>query len=324
MEIVKHFVNAKSTAIIAHISPDADALCAMVLLRNFLMKTLHVKNVDLFAECDEVAENYLPILSGIKLNKKIKHYHTAIVLDCPNLARTGKYSEIYENAKQKIVIDHHDTNNFKADVKIVKHISSTCEILYPILKKSGHNFSAFDYGLVYAGIITDTNNFAVGAMNKNTFKIASECYPHINQPAIYDNFFSFNSMRNLRLLSIAIENIVTFQHGKIIITHISKEEARRNKAGENDYVGIINHLATITGNELVCFIYPKGDCYYVSMRAKRGFDVAIIAKSHGGGGHIGASAYLSQESLQKIEQDILQDFTNQILNAKIEKKEKVF
>ena len=314
---------AKSIALIAHISPDADALCSMVLLKNFLVKALK-KRVDIFAECDEIAENYYAILGDNKINKEIKNYHTAIILDCPNLPRVGKYGEIFERAKQKIVIDHHDTTQFSADVKIVKHVSSTCEILYDILKKFNYKFTNADYGMVYAGIITDTNNLSVGAMTKNTFKIISECFPHIDQQAVYDNFFSFNSMRNMKLLSRAIENIVTFMHGRIIITHITHEEAKRNKAGDNDYVGIINRLATISGNKLVCFSYPKGNGYYVSMRAKRGYDCSQIALSHGGGGHKGASAYLSNESLQKIEQDILQEFTEQIQNTKQQIKQKVF
>ena len=315
--------NAKSVAIIAHISPDADALCSMVLLKNFLVKSLK-KRVDLFSETDEISEKYSVILKDNKSNKPIKNYHTAIVLDCPNLPRVGKYGAIFEGAKQTIVIDHHDTNNFKADVKIVKKVSSTCEILYALLKKYKYEFSPFDYGIVYAGIITDTNNLSVGAMNSNTFKIISECFPHIDQQAIYNHFFSQNTLRNMKLFALAIENIVTFSHGKIIITHITHEEAKRYKAGDNDYVGIINRLATISGNKLVCFSYPKGEEYYVSMRAKRGYDCSQIALTRGGGGHKGASAYLSNERLQKIEQEILQEFTSQIQNAKQQIKQKIF
>ena len=315
-KILDNLSKASSVCIIGHIDPDADALCSMILIREFIMKQFNIKTVDLFAECTELAQNYLPIIEKVKLNKNKTIYHTAIMMDSPNLDRIGKYKNLFENAKQTIVIDHHNTNLRNGKFNIVEIVSSTCEIVYKIFKSYNYNISEKNYGKIYAGIITDTNNFSVGAITKNTFKIASACCEHINIESINNNFFNNNTLRNMKLLSLAIENIITLEDGKIILTQITKEQALLYKAKFEDYTGIINRLATISGNRLVCFVQPKDDLYYVSMRAKQGYDVAKNKKKFGGGGHLGASAFLSNKSIKEIEEDVLKEFLLQIHTKK--------
>ena len=317
-KIFDNLSQSNSVCLIGHIDPDADALCSTIVLRNFIMKQFGIKRVDIFAECNELPANYLPIIEAVKINKQCARYHTAIMCDSPNLDRIGKYKTLFTNAKQTIVIDHHNTNNRNGDFNIVEIVSSTCEIVYKILKAYNYQFSKKDYGKLYAGIITDTNNFSVGAMTPETFKIASACFSHIDQTAIYNNFFGNNTIRNRHLLALAIENTITLEDGKIILTQITRDQANLYKAKFEDYTGIINKLSTISGSCLVCFVQPKDDLYYVSMRAKRGFDVSYIAKKYGGGGHIGAAAYLSDKSIKEIEEDVLKEFLEQIHNKKIQ------
>lgn len=315
-KILDNLYNVPSVCLIGHMDPDADVLCSMVIMREFLMKQFGIKKVDLFAENETIPQNYLSILENIKLNKSCTKYHTAIMMDSPNLDRIGIFKSLFESAKQKIVIDHHDTNLKNGDYNIVEIVSSTCEIVYKILKAYNYKFSSKIYGKIYAGLITDTNNFSVGAITSDTFKIASACFNYIDSSAIYNNFFNNNTIRNMHLLALAIQNVITLEDGKIILTQVTKEQASLYKAKFDDYTGIINRLATIAGSCLVCFVQPKGNAYYVSMRARRGYDVASIAKKFGGGGHVGAAAYLSKKSIKEIEEEVLKEFLDQIHNRK--------
>lgn len=309
--------NTKSVCILTHINPDADALCSGIVLREFLKKHFNISKVDIFAESNSLPECYTPILGSVKINKSIQNYQVAIMLDSPNTDRLGTYKNLFLNAKTKIVIDHHATNNFDGDINIVEIVSSTCEIIYSILKSYKFEISNENKGKLYAGIITDTNNFTVGKVTRTTFKIASEFENYIHREAIYNNFLSNNSLKNMQLLALAIQNIVSFNHNQIIISHISHEEAKKFKAEHNDFNGIINRLATINVARYVCFIHPKGDEYYVSMRARNGADVSQIAKTNGGGGHAGAAAFPSSKSLKEIEQIILTSFRNENQNFKL-------
>ncbi|MBE5741163.1 MAG: hypothetical protein E7351_01345 [Clostridiales bacterium] len=307
--------NSSSVCLISHIEPDADALSSMVVFREFLMKHLGIKVVDIFAECEELNDESLEILGKVKINKAMRNYHTAIMIDSPNLDRIGKYASLYEKAKLKIVIDHHQTNNLDGEINIVENVSSTCEIIYSILETFDYPISKENQGKLYAGIITDTNNFTVGNFGKRTFKICSEIIENIDNNKIYRRFLAKNSQKSMNLLSLAIQNLISMDHGRILLSHITKEQAYNYKAVANDFSGIINNLSTINPSLLVCFIYPRDNTYYVSMRSKPGYDISQFAKLNGGGGHSGAAAFLSNKSIHEIEETVLQEFRKLLENT---------
>ena len=310
------FNNTKSVCLLTHIEPDTDALASCVVLRDLLKSFFKIPKVDIFAECSTLSETNKLILGNIHINKKISNYNTAVMIDCPNTERLGEYTQLFNNAKNKIVIDHHATNTYQGDINIVEIISSTCEIIYSICKHFKYTLNSKQKAKIYAGIITDTNNFTVGNITSKTFAIASEFEKEINRSDIYATFLNNRSLKNFQLLSLAIQNIVTFDHNQIIVTHITHEEAQKYKASFNDYYGIINQLATINSAKLICFIKPINNDYYVGMRAKNGLNVASIAKNFGGGGHTGAAAFVSSKSIQLIEQDILIKFRDELSKFK--------
>lgn len=302
---------SKSVCLIGHLSPDTDALASMIVFKDFLNNYFKIETVDIFTEeFNPDDEYFLELVENTEINPPLKTYDTAIVMDAPNIERLGIYKELFKSASKKIVIDHHATNDNSGDINIVEMRSSTCEIVYSILSYFNYQIPDENKGKLYAGIITDTNNFTVGNFDNRTFRIASEIVDDINKNDIYQHFLANNSLSQMRMLSVAIQNLKTFENGKIIISHVEKEDIQ--SATLEDCSGIINKLATISGSKLICFIYPKTDGYYVSMRAKEGFDVASIAKQNGGGGHTGAAAYLSHQNLESIQDDIIVQFTQQL------------
>lgn len=320
-ELLNKLNSSKSVCIISHISPDADALSTMIILKEFIKNFFKIEIVDLFAEdYNPSSDYYAEIVGNEMINPQRQNYDTAIMVDAPNYERLGIYKPLFTSASHKIVIDHHATNTYPGDINIVEMCSSTCEILYSILKEYKFKLSKANQGKLYAGIITDTNNFTVGNFNKRTFKIASEVSNNINVSEIYNHFLSNTTLRQMQLISIAIHNLTSFQHGQIIISHITNQDLDKYNARPDDCSVIINKLATISGNKLVCLIYPKENNLYVSMRAKGNLDISMIAKQNGGGGHRGAAAFLSNKPLLEIEKYIMKKFSTILENYIPEKK----
>ncbi len=309
------FKDLENVALIAHIEPDPDALSSMVVLKEFLQKFFNVKNVDIFAECSGLTSSLQEILGNNNLNPEIKNYHLAIMMDSPNTERLGIYKTIFENTARTIVIDHHATNLYEGDFNIVEICSSTCEIVYSIIKEFNYSLSTIQQGKLYAGIITDTDNFKVGAISNRTFQIISEFAENVDREAIYNAFLANNTHKSMQLLSIAINNISSYNDGQIIITSISQNEAKSVSANHNDMCAIVNQIATINTAKLVCFIEPRNDKYYASMRSKQGYDVSEIARRNGGGGHVGAAAFVSELSLEETKELILKEFETQLANV---------
>lgn len=316
--IIEKLKSSNSVCLIGHSTPDADALCSMVVFKNFLKQKFNISIIDMFADFDKLAENYTYILGDEKINKQsTTNYDYAITLDTSNPVLLGKYTELFNMAQHKIVIDHHNTNLRYGQYNIVKYCSSTCEMVYRILCHFKHNFDVEDYGKIYAGIITDTNNLTVGNISYKTFNIVGECYKYADCQKIYKHFFCNNSLKTQKMFSTAVQNIKVFNNGKILISHITMDEHNALNAEKDDYTGIVNRLAQTSNVELVCFVHPKNNKYYVSMRATKGYNVAEIAKKHGGGGHIGAAAFETNEDVETIEKIILEDFTNEIINKNL-------
>ncbi len=309
----------KSVCLISHIEPDPDAIASMVVMREFLKQKFNISKVDLFAETSNLSDGLLEILDTIELNPEPIPCEVAIMMDSPNIERLGKFKYLFESAKEKIVIDHHATNNYAGDINIVEICSSTCEIVYSILKEFNHPFTKEQQGKLYAGLITDTSNFVVGEITERTFEIARDCNKNINRDTIYKAFLASNTLKNMQLLSLAIQNLSSYDHNQIIITHITTEQALINNTTHDNFCGIVNSIATINSSKLVCLIEPMDKCYYVSMRAKTGYDVSEIAKKFGGGGHIGAAAFTSTDTLENLHKLILEEFRIQLAKTKPKK-----
>lgn len=313
---LKRLKNIKSICLIAHIEPDPDAISSMIVLRNFLKTKLHVETVDIFAETKILTKQLKEILGTVEFNNKTTKYHTAIMMDSPNSKRLGIYEKLFNSAEQKIVIDHHATNEYLGDINIVEICSSTCEIVYEITKEFKHSLTSQEKGKLYSGIITDTNNFSVGEIDSRTFRIVSELVPYINRDLIYKTFLSNTSLKNKQVEALAINNLTSHENEQIIISHISHNEAKNYQIAVHDYDGIINNLAKINTASLICLIESKHEKYYVSMRAKHGLDVSQIAKNNGGGGHTGAAAFTSCDEIENIKTLILNSFKEELKNHK--------
>lgn len=311
--------NEPKVCLISHEHPDADAISSMIVFRDFLINHMNVQEVDIFSDCTSLQDSYLSILENVELNKLPDIYPIAIMMDSTADDRLGQYASLFNSAKTKIVIDHHMTNKYQGDINIVNITSSTCQIVYEICNHFRYKLSKENQGKLYAGLITDTNNLSVGEINRDTFLMLSEICVNIDSYSIYEHFFSNNTIKNMRLLSKSIDNITSLYDDQIILSHITQEESNNLHVEQDDYNGIINRLSTITGCKFVLFVYPRADGYYVSMRARHGYDVSVIAKKFGGGGHKGASAFLSTESIERIYETITQEFMAQLPDSKQQK-----
>jgi len=189
-EIFNKIKNSKSICIISHIDPDADAIASMIVLKDFLINHFNIPSVDLFAETNTIQENCKILLLNNTINNQSKSYDCSIMLDAPNLDRLGIYKGLFLSTNLKICIDHHNTNQNYGDFNIVEDITSTSEIIYKILETYNYNFSKHNLECIYAGIITDTNNFTTPNIKCSTFEIVSKLIEKIDFINIYNNFFA--------------------------------------------------------------------------------------------------------------------------------------
>ena len=163
--------SAKTIVIMSHTSPDADALCSCIALQNLIKKHFNKRRVDI-AIVGKPSDSLKPLVKKTKLTPTWFKYDLAICLDCPTFKRLGKYEKLFKSAKNKINIDHHDTNLEFGDVnKVDVEASSTCEIIYKMYKSHNVELTPRIEKLIYSGIVTDTACFAANNISQNTQKL---------------------------------------------------------------------------------------------------------------------------------------------------------
>ncbi len=298
--------------LIGHYDPDIDALASMCVMADLLQDKFKVKQVDIFADGKNISPKLKHTVKPRVINPQKDSYDAVIMMDTPNTPRLGKYEGLFKQTNNKFLIDHHQPGVVEDCTKIIENISSTSEIVFKIAKSVGYKLNSSQMEKLYAGIITDTMNFTVGAFNFQTFNISSAMSKHIDCVGIAKMYTGSYSLKNFQTSALAINNIQSFSNGKIIVSSISKEEYSQRELRPDDMLGIANKLSNIDGCELVAFIYPVEDGYYITMRAIKGLDVSKIAANFGGGGHKGAAGFVSKLELKNIIENVVVAFENEL------------
>ncbi len=290
-EIIKKIKQSKRVAIIAHVSPDADCLSSMSALYCILKQ--FGKECSMFVDCDKFKEYISFYKFNLPLNTELNanDFDTIFTVDVPQITMLGKYSSVVLSHSNVVCIDHHPTNNIPAQTKFVDSDFSSCsEIIYKIAEQLKAKITPEIASFIYAGIIGDTNCFQNDNTNSNTFITASNCLVcGAEKNLITFLFQKHQTYEEMILKKLAYENlIISDKIGYVILTKKMLKEANTD-----DCPMLVNEILN-TGDNLFAFVIKQKDknTYSVSLRCKEGYNVAKIASTFGGGGHVQASGFM--------------------------------
>lgn len=281
---------ASSIALISHLDPDGDNLGSLTALSKSLLN-LGKKVYPI--EFDKIPENlkFLPNLELLSENTDI-NIDMIICLDCANYERLGNIDDLFNKARYRINIDHHQSNEFYGDVNIVKKgYSSTCELVFDVINEVSLPIDEEISMSLLTGISTDTGRFLYSATTADTLAKASKLVEYgadmmkINESIYQSKKFEAQLLENEILSKTEIYNdhvamgfVMTNQLNKYNV-EISDIDSVINTFRDTDKIKISVLIKQQTENE-----------YKVSFRSKGNIDVGSIAKNLGGGGHKNAAA----------------------------------
>lgn len=313
--IISLLEHANSIAIFSHVNPDADALGSSLAFKHIINENYWQKDVDIFVD-GEIGELYKPLLKEQIINPRpLSEYDLAIVLDCPNIERTGKFAAMVSSTPSIINIDHHETNKRFGEVNYVTpQVSSTCEMLFLLSQKFGLKINDLIAKQLYQGIITDTNCFSSTYSSNLTHKVVSELLKYdFDANKIKEYYFKNNSRAKTRLLASAIQSMEFYYNNRLTTMKIDYPSFSKVNASFEDTLGIIDNGISVRGTEVSAILIEKlPQCIYCSLRSKGNVDVGEVAKQFGGGGSKKISAFQSYGEIQDIEERLV-DFISPLL-----------
>ncbi len=303
-EILKEIKNAETFVILAHESPDGDAIgssLAMCLALQNMGKTAEVVMKEYPANF-----KFLPGVENIKTEGSLEEYDMAIVVDCPDLKRVNSiYHKYFENAKVKVEFDHHGKNAMFGDYNIVDQVSPACaQILVSSFQYLQIEITKDIATCLLTGIITDTGGFKNSGITAETFEFAAWALTKgVNVSKIYRQSMMIITKSKFEIQKIAMDRLEFFADGKIAFTYITKEDDSKVDMQAGDHDGIVEIGRNIKGVEISIFLYEKEKGFKVSLRSNDYVDVSEICMIFGGGGHIkaaGATINMNLEDAKKI------------------------
>ncbi len=288
----------KTTLIVFHARPDADAVGSAFALRELL----RLLGISAFCACvDEVPER-LHFISEYAQDSVVFDTDTpfgherAISVDSASPAQLGS---LFERLRKDIdiMIDHHASGTVYADNLIAPHAAATGEIIFKIakhLKMTGKIEEIPPYVLdcIYAAISSDTGGFRFANTTPETLRTAAELIESgVDGAGINHKLFSTKSYKQIMAEAQGAKSLRTFADGRIASVTLSFAAKSAMGLSDEHLETLIDIPRSLEGVEVAfCVRQMSADgIFRVSMRSSVDFDVAAVCKKFGGGGHVRAA-----------------------------------
>jgi bifunctional oligoribonuclease and PAP phosphatase NrnA len=294
---------ATSVALACHVNPDADALGSMLGLSNHL-RAMGKETVCSFPNDPFEPPRWASMLPGTEAlvppSAFPKDPPLMVTCDVASLDRLDSLGGRAVRAKALIWIDHHVTNDGLGTIPIVDpSASSTCELVWRLVKELGGEIQIETAMCLYAGLVTDTGRFQYQAVEPDTLRLAAELreFP-FDHTRLVQALYEDNGVAYLGLLGIALGRVRVEPEADLVWTYLTRVdlEAADVHPGETD--DLIDVVRTAREADVAAVIKQQRDGRFkVSLRSRGGHDVAAAASRFGGGGHRLASGYTSSQGL---------------------------
>jgi phosphoesterase RecJ-like protein len=240
---------------------------------------------------------FLPAVDriGTAIETPLGSYDTAVVLDCGDLHRVGKFTDMIGRIPVVINIDHHITNTRFGHAQWVDDKAcATAEIVHRMIGAMGVPMDLDMATAIYTAIFTDTGSFRFSSTNQMAFAICEEMVGlGVDPYKVAQNVYGTYSLGRIKLLNLALDSIEIAAGGRVSIMTLSQDMLRETHTQPEDADGLINYAKRIQNVRLAALIHEQEAptrCH-VSLRSDGTIDVAAIAAQFGGGGHASAAGF---------------------------------
>jgi phosphoesterase RecJ-like protein len=287
------------------VAPDGDALGSLTALNRGL-KQLDRSPIAACADPVPSRFDYVPGIESI-VRDVVSSFDLVVTLDCSDLERVGKLSELPHFGQHPLVnIDHHVTNVDFGDVNLVDpKASSTAEVLLRLLDALKVQIDEPLATSLLVGIVTDTRGFRTNNVTPRVLAAALRLMEAgASLPYVSQNGLDQRPMVVIRLWGDALSHL-GFEDG-VIWTSVPLAMRREIGYQGNGDAGLASFLVSADEADVsVVFVEQEDGSVDVGMRAVPGFDVAQFALRFGGGGHALAAGFGTAGPLEEAKDRVL-------------------
>ncbi len=277
---------AQKIVLCCHVSPDGDTLGSALGLARFLEQ----KGKEVIVFVDDDINKSLSFIPGIEKVRRpeagvIVEADLFVVVDASSFDRVGICNEVVK-APVLLNIDHHISNTEFADyLYLDAEAAAAGEIMCDLFEAMGWEYDeaiAVDF---YTAITTDCGSFRYSNTTSKTMQRAAKLLDYGVKPNEISDMLDVRSRKTTELLAKVLPSLTFDYEGKV--AHITITNDLYDKEAQTD--SFVSYPRYIEGVEVaIMFKAVEPEVTRVSMRSSS-VDVASVALSFGGGGHLRAA-----------------------------------
>ena len=277
---------ADKVLIAAHMNPDGDTLGCLLALGLGLMQK--EKRVTLICQ-DPVPTRY-QYLPGSELvvGHSVGKADVSVAVDCGSPTQLGLAAKAFFRSLSTIQIDHHDFGDAFGKIQVLDpEAAAVGEIVYDLLCALKVDITPAIAMCLLTSIIVDTGAFRFSNVRARTFDICSRLVKKgVDVQHLIEEAYWVKSRSTALLCGHAVSHAKFSKNGSVAWASVSQADIRRYDAGLPDADSVADDLRSIEGVKVAAvFRQTEKGNLRVSLRSKKGINVALVAKEFGGGGH---------------------------------------
>ncbi len=307
-EIADALLGAASIAVCAHVDPDGDAIGSTLGLTH-LLRGCGATVTPLLASGERVPATYafLPGAAELAPVSSAVDVDLFVALDAPDPARLGGAAELALATQRLVVIDHHPDNKHYGRLNLVdEHAAATGELLWELLPSLGCPPDATTATCLFTALMTDTGRFSYGNTTPAALRHAAEMIEAGADVAdLYRRVYENRSPGVLALVARTLGRLTFVNDGHVAYSWIDAADFAETGALPEETENLIDEIRVVRGVDTVVLLKASHDSVRVSMRAKNGYDVGLVARTLGGGGHAAAAGFTRAGTVDSILAELL-------------------
>lgn len=302
--------------LVSHIRPDCDALgseLGMAGVLEALGKSVRIVNGHptppnlAFIDPD----NKIQAINIDIQPEELSDVQIVIILDTSAWAQIGEMSDFIRGTNaQVLIVDHHvSEDNIDAIPFKNTKAEATGRLVVEAAEALGVELTEEIAIPLFAAIATDTGWFRFGSAGPICYRTAAKLIEAGANPAeIYGALYERETVGRVRLRGRVLARVETEFEGRLVHTHITKEDFDETGALPSDTEDLINLSLAIQGTEFaVIFVEQKTGGFKLSFRSRCALQANTMAECFGGGGHKAAAGAFVQGTLSEVRNKVMSE-----------------
>ena len=293
---------AQKIVLCTHVSPDGDTLGSSLGLAISLIKL----GKEVIVYCDDLINKSFSFIPGIEMVQRPQQgsklaADLLVVIDASSFDRIGIVGEVVEY-KQLLNIDHHISNTRFADfLYLDAKAAATGEIMCCLFQEMQWPMNKDIAECFYIAISTDCGSFRYANTTPKTMRAGAWLLEQGVNPNEISDKLDMRSRLTMEMLAKVLPSLTFEGDGKIAYLTITND--LYNKDANTD--SFVNYPRYIEGVEVaIMFKAVEPQVTRVSMRSSK-VDVAQVALSFGGGGHVRAAGCTIYAPVEEAREQLL-------------------